>query len=239
MFVNPTLPLEKEQINRLNELCLYYAFLNRVFFEKPERAFIDKLITGEVMHAFPLSSEQSLEHEGKQALQAFVAANAGGLSEATFEALKKDYQRLFVGPGHLPAPPWESVYRSHEHLVFEKQTLDVRRWYARYGLQAPKLNKEPDDHIGLEFAFLLHLTTLVLQYQADQETCDALLQAKRAFIEEHLVQWAPSFFQAVSKHAATDFYRGLGYLGSAILDEVASDFEIRIPELQEYKLGSD
>ncbi|MEJ2708177.1 MAG: molecular chaperone TorD family protein [Anaerolineales bacterium] len=239
MFVNSTLPLEKEQINRLNELCLYYAFLNRIFFEKPDRAFIDELIAGEVMHAFPLSSEQSLEQAGKQALRAFAAANAGGLSEETFESLKKDYQRLFVGPGHLPAPPWESVYRSREHLVFEKETLDVRRWYARYGLQAPKLNKEPDDHIGLEFAFLLHLTTLALQNQADQEACADLLRAQRAFIEEHLVQWAPSFFQAVSKHAATDFYRGIGYLGSAILDEVASDFEVRIPEVQEYKLGSD
>jgi TorA maturation chaperone TorD len=239
MFVNPILPLEKEQINRLNELCLYYAFLNRIFFEKPDRALIDELINGEVVHAFPLSSEQSLEQEGKQALQAFAAANAGGLSEETFAALKKDYQRLFVGPGHLPAPPWESVYRSREHLVFEKETLEVRRWYARYGLQAPKLNKEPDDHIGLEFAFLLHLTTLALQNQTDQGACAALLQAQSAFIEEHLVQWAPSFFQAVCKHAATEFYRGIGYLGSAILDEVASDFDVRIPEVQEYKLGSD
>jgi len=239
MFVNPTFPLEKKRLNRLNELCLHYAFLNRIFFVKPDRTFLDELIAGEVLHAFPLSSEQSLEQEGKQALQAFAAANAGGLSEETFEALKKDYQRLFVGPGHLPAPPWESVYRSREHLVFEKETLDVRRWYARFGLQAPKFNQEPDDHIGLEFAFLLHLTTLALQNQVDQEACAPLLQAQRAFIEEHLVQWAPSFFQAVSKHAATEFYRGVGYLGSAILDEVASDFEVRIPELQEYKLGSD
>ena len=34
-----------------------------------------------------------------------------------------EYRRLFVGPGHLPAPPWGSVYTDRECVIFGEATL--------------------------------------------------------------------------------------------------------------------
>ena len=41
------------------------------------------------------------------------------------------------------------MHRSREGLVFDVQTLQVRDFYRRFGLQSPLLNKEPDDHVAL------------------------------------------------------------------------------------------
>ena len=48
-------------------------------------------------------------------------------------------------------------------MIFQEQTLHVRQWYSRFGLQVVKLHKEPDDHIGLELEFVAHLANLALQ----------------------------------------------------------------------------
>ena len=37
----------------------------------------------------------------------------GLVAGADNEELVWEYRRLFVGPGHLPAPPWGSVYTDH------------------------------------------------------------------------------------------------------------------------------
>ncbi|MFR7403636.1 MAG: hypothetical protein ACLUW6_03065 [Coriobacteriaceae bacterium] len=36
-----------------------------------------------------------------------------------------------MGPGHLPAPPWGSVYTDHECVIFGEATLALRALDAR------------------------------------------------------------------------------------------------------------
>lgn len=43
--------------------------------------------------------------------------------------LKLDYNRLFVGPGHIVVPLWESIYRTKEKLLFGESEITVRRYY--------------------------------------------------------------------------------------------------------------
>lgn len=64
---------------------------------------------------------------------------------APSDVLGADYHRLFVGPGTMLAPPWESVHPSDEGLTFQDETLQVRQAYAEFGLTAPAVNREPDD----------------------------------------------------------------------------------------------
>ena len=195
--------------------ALAFGFMNRVFYEKPAPDFITALITEDLFADWPLPVDDQFTIRGLNDLQAFSASwEANKLSD-----LKKDYQQLFVGPHRLPAPPWESVYLSVEQLVFEKQTLAVRQYYARYGLQAANLYKEPDDHFGLEMGFIAHLCTLGLEAigQGDTQVLQSHIDAQRDFLEEHLLLWAPEFLNRVKGNAQTDYYRGLAHLALGCL----------------------
>ena len=122
--------------------------------------------------------------------------------------LWEDYNRLFIGPGALLAPPWESVYRS-KRLVFGEETLQVRDFYQRFGLEVKNLNKEPDDHIGLEMEFIAYLCQEAIQKIQDNEDAVPYIQATRQFLQEHLAQWVPEFCGDIEEGARTGFFRGL------------------------------
>lgn len=149
----------------------------------------------------------------------FLAASAHD-GEGVGE-VRSDYLALFVGPGHLLAPPYESVQRGEERLVFDAETLQVRAWYSRFGLEAPRLNQEPDDHVGLELEFLTHLGRLALDQPEEEARVFALLGQ---FVAEHLGTWAPALASQIQAHAATCFYRGVGHLLGATVARTMEAF---------------
>ncbi|NHX33579.1 Tat proofreading chaperone DmsD, partial [Escherichia coli] len=71
------------------------------------------------------------------------------LSES--ETLQEAYQRLFIGPYALPAPPWGSVYLDKENVVFGISTLELRAWLRNNQINIELNQKEPEDHVGLIF----------------------------------------------------------------------------------------
>lgn len=209
----------KDWTETLTGEALAFSFMNAVFYEKPAAEFIDPLVRDDLFTQWPLPAEDDFTQQGLSLLQGFGRAwGPDGLDK-----LKKDYQQLFIGPHSLPAPPWESVYLSVEHLVFESQTAAVRQFYARYGLEVERLFKEPDDHFGLEMAFLAHLSALGLEalHRGDDEGLRLILDDQRAFMADHLLQWAPDFLQRVIAHARTDYYRGAAYLALGTLGAAA------------------
>jgi TorA maturation chaperone TorD len=67
--------------------------------------------------------------------------------------------------------PWASVYLSKERLIFDENTLAVRRFYRDWKLETVHYKKEPDDHIGLELEFMAILSerTLAAYEKGDWE----------------------------------------------------------------------
>lgn len=203
---------------------LAYGFLNKVFYLSPEEPFIQALADDKLFDEWPLSADNEQTQIGLQLLQTFLDS----WHSTQLADLQRDYARLFIGPDRLLAPPWESVYLSREHLLFEEQTLAVRNFYGRFNLQAPNLNSEPDDHIGLELAFMAHLCTLGLTAvaQNDVAAVETSLQALRDFLAQHLLRWAPQFCQKVIEQAQTDYFRGVGYLTLGCLQTAAARLEM-------------
>jgi TorA maturation chaperone TorD len=109
-------------------------------------------------------------------------------------------------------------------MLFQEETLQVRSWYRRFGLQAIRLYQEPDDHVGLELAFLSHMAQLALAAAAegDPARLTELLQAKRAFLITHAQRWIPAWCAQVVAHARTDFYRGVANVTAGVLAELAA-----------------
>ncbi len=208
----------------LTAYALAYGFLNKVFYEAPTTGFIDALLTDDLFTDWPPGSEEEDTEVGLRLLQSFCHT----WSDDQLPDLVWDYTRLFVGPGPVLAPPWESVYLSREHLLFDEQTLQVRQMYAQFGLQAPKLNSEPDDHLGLELAFMVHLCSLGLTaaQMGDTEGVQASLRYQRDFLAGHLLRWAPECCKRVMQNANTDFYRGAAHLTLGTLAQAARLLEI-------------
>lgn len=212
--------------------ALLFGVLAKNIYQYPEKQWVDSLVAEDIFAEVPFASEQSEVIAGLNLLQQWSQANRGGISPDAFEAIRIDHTRLFLGPGKVLAAPWESVYFTEERLVFQQQTLLVRGWYSRFGLELVKLHQEPDDHIGLELEFLAHLARLGLQSLEANESkrFEELLDAQRKFLTEHLLKWASIWCGLVLQHAHTDFYRGMAHLTKGSLLELADILAVPIPE---------
>jgi putative dimethyl sulfoxide reductase chaperone len=212
--------------------ALLCGLLGKILYQDPEQSWLEALIRDDVFEESPFGAEQTEMQRGLELLQRWTAENHNGLSATEMKALLSDQLHLFIGIDHVLAPVWESVYFSEQRLVFQEQTLQVREWYARFNLQLEKLNREPDDHIGLELAFVAHLATRAVQAIDDgqQQSAQELLQAEGEFLMAHLLRWGPAWAKLVKKHAQTDFYRGLGYVVHGTMLALAEAHKLSMPK---------
>ena len=207
----------------LSSFALAYGFLSKALYQPPEVDFVTTLFGDDLFSDWPLGADIDPAQAGIDLLKAFGAQ----WTPAQHKALLRDFDALFVGPNKLLAYPWESVYLSKDGILFDAPTLAVRDFYRRFGLQAPTQNHEPDDHIGLEMAFMVHLCSVgtCASEQDDSDMLEQLLNAQRDFLTQHLLLWAPTFFQAVIDNAQTNYYRGVAYLGLSTLNTAAQLFD--------------
>ena len=223
-----------------------YANLAESFLQPPAADFPPWRPPDRMLGRLPRQAGRPEVAEGLDMVREWhIAAATKSLSEVLGE-LRLDYTRLFMGPGQVLAPPWESVYRSPKRLLFQEPTAQVRVFYRRHGLEVPRLNQEPDDHFGLELAFMAVLAERTVaavgksgrslsqtgaaraaggdgkgQEGVGPNPVAHLLAEQHRFLREHLGQWVNDFTQDVQKHAATVYFRGLALVarGLVLADE--------------------
>lgn len=212
-----------ELIEKLVAHFLAYSFLGKVFFETPAVELLNTLKKDALFADWPLESANPSMHEGLTILRRYT----GEWDEADFPELKRDYARLFIGPNRLLAPPWESVYRSEEHLLFEEETMQVRAMYRKYGFAIPSDYVQPDDHFGLEMSFVAHLCNQGIHALNNQQwqTLEDIQQSVSVFFEEHICQWADAFLTDVKTNAATPYYQGLVVLASGCIAHTVASWQ--------------
>lgn len=127
-----------------------------------------------------------------------------GLPDGAADAA--EFHRLFVGPGALIAPPYESVYLSPEQVLMQAETLAVRQFYRSNGKELAPDRREPDDHLAFELEFYAHLQT-----EANG------LDAMRRFCTEHLQRWVPAFCERVIAGTRSSFYRSLAVITREVI----------------------
>lgn len=116
--------------------------------------------------------------------------------------LLEDYQRLFVGPDHIFAPLWESVYITKDRIIFDESELEIRRLYNKSGLDVKKT--EPADHLSLELGFMARLC---FEIKIDLTLItDQRLVKQKQFLKEHLLKWTLYLKESINEHALTQFW---------------------------------
>jgi len=127
---------------------------------------------------------------------------------ATMETMDGDsaefvFNRLFVGPGALQAPPYASYYLEPEPQLMGPSTLRVRRLYEMAGLVSPLQGHLPCDHLGVELDAALGMQTMAERSGAEEPRA-----LWHYFLNEHLKAWLPSFLdrahRAEAGHPAVD-----------------------------------
>jgi TorA maturation chaperone TorD len=233
--MNRIIPTEESQLshgveNNREDIftgeILVCGLIARALYIYPDKAWFQSLIDEDVFAETPFGAGQVDVDAGMAQLREWGVTNQGILSQEAFDNIESDYMHLFVGPSKVLAPPWESFYLSKDHILFQKQTLQVRNWYRRYGLQVENLYNEPDDHLGIEFSFLGHMASLTLEASkaGDQDSFDNHWKAQSVFVRTHLSRWVYLWYANVEKYASTAFYAGLGRLACGVIAELNSIF---------------
>lgn len=218
--------------NFLSEEAIFFGLTGKILNSLPQKEFLQSLIEENLFDEVPFTSKQADFLTGCEHLENWGNVNFPLLSDDVYQKILVDNTNLFVGVIQVLAPPWESVYFNKERMVFQQETLQVREWYRKYGLQSEKLYHEPDDHIGLELSFLAHLAQMTLQALDKHKDYEVvhLLQDQQVFITEHPLRWSQTWCDLVNQHAQTDFYRGIALIVNGALKETADMFVRIFPQ---------
>ena len=140
-------------------------------------------------------------------------------------ALRAEYQRLFVGPYHLEAPPYESCYRDGAGMVMGQAAVEVRRSYAEAGIALHPDVRDLPDHIAFELRFLGLLARDEGRLWRAGRRADlaACLDHQARFLADHLAGWVGPFAQRVREADRSRFYARLAAATAAL---VAADLTL-------------
>lgn len=137
-----------------------------------------------------------------------IDALANRLADAFREEktpLQETWQRLFIGPDRLPAPPWGSVWLDPDNVLFGDSLLALREWMRARGIAYQATQNEPEDHIGT----LLMLAAWCAE-SGQQQALDELLAW-------HMMPWIPRFLAVFNQQANSPVYQAIGELTALTL----------------------
>jgi TorA maturation chaperone TorD len=132
----------------------------------------------------------------------------GNLDKDGMELLEFEFNRLFVGPGKLEAPPYSSVYLSADKSVFGESTISAQQFYTFSGLKLRNSGREPGDHfaIELEYLFVMQMSDLERIEESEEFELEQSLTTQKEFIEKHMLNWIGRFFENIRNHSEKGFF---------------------------------
>ncbi len=210
---------KREAVELLLANRLYlYSLLYKTFGREPDAELLTLLCAETAVSAFALLSEEKgdvLDRVGPFLEGLRAKAN----DPAFLEEAKTEYMHLFVGPDKLVAPPWESVYRGEDAMLFQAVTLEVREIYRGFGLLPEGYPHVADDSLALELAFMSKLAERAAEdlRNGDETGLCRLLESSQEFLEKHLLRWIPKFLERMQKATSQLMYPQLCVVLDAFL----------------------
>ena len=165
------------------------------------------------------------------------------VSSSDLTELEAEFTRLFIGPGKIPAPPYESYYTSRKKLLMQESTIAVRRKYLKAGLIMKRLYSIPDDHLVSEFEFMYYLCNKSYEefIGRKNEKSVNFLQMQEEFLEQHLSIWIPDFCESIINSTNNDFFKGMAFFTRDYINEdmkVVKEMSKLLEETEHIKIQS-
>ena len=192
-----------------NRIALY-ALISRLMLIEVDDKFLDTIESDEAMLAlFPhyvgWSKRKELSRE-----------------ELINQYYNVDFTNLFL----MHLVPYESFYTREDQMIESGGDNPVIELYNEldFRVELDKARVVSADHIGVELEFMYMLCTAqkkALEADDKDGMCE-LLQVQRAFMKEHLLEWAPMFLINAKRESRTPLYHDGAEL---TLEFLLSDFE--------------
>jgi len=184
-----------------------YALLASLMFAAPGRE-----VLGAIART-PLLGEEA-QGELKDAWLALQAAARG----ADPEALRQEFDDLFVGVGHPPVQPYASYYLAG--FLNEAPLVELRDALARLGFGRRPAVGYTEDHVAA-LADVMRMLILGVEGEGG-----AGLDAQQDFFGRFLRPWYARLAQDLAAQEKADFYRVAGRFLKAFLDVETASFEM-------------
>ena len=148
------------------------------------------------------------------ALAAYAKRLGEDFSAEGYQTLLLDYTRLFLGPNHIIAKPYGSVWLEGGNTVMGESTMAVQALYQEGGFDMSEEFREVPDHVAveLEFLYLLIYRENEAVRNGEHDAREAKAALRQRFLDEHLGRWVGPFTAAVKAGAQSNFYRQLAEL---------------------------
>ncbi|MBI4338446.1 MAG: molecular chaperone TorD family protein [Chloroflexi bacterium] len=168
---------------------------------------------------------------GKSVAHLQSEARATGRAPKALAQLTQEYSRLFSGPYHLEAPPYESIYVDGSGLVMGEASAKVKRLYAEAGLAVAPEWRDLPDHVAAEVAFMAHLC----QGESVADSQPGRLRQSSAplqysFLKEHLGRWLPLLRRRVEATGLSPFYTALCWVAELFVLEHLEELRGQVGE---------
>lgn len=203
-----------------NARAYVYVLLQGIFGNYPSDSMLDVVCSDDTKAILEIFTHDDVEKysEALGALERF-ACEYQCHRDVLLEKIGNEYTTLLIGPDHLIAPPWESVYVSKDPLLFQPSTLLVREAYLKEGMLPAEYPHVADDHVSLELGFLAHLVKKCeeARERGNMKKEQELLDAQVAFLDEHLLVWVEGFSERMKNARTSYFYPNMTCLLVAFL----------------------
>lgn len=195
-----------------------YALISRLMLVEVDAAFLEKIESDEdILSFFP--NYQVWKKRDELSTQDLID-----------QYYNVDFTNLFL----MHLVPYESFYTRDDQMIESGGENPVLELYNEldFRVELEKARVVSSDHIGVELEFMYMLcTALQKALNADDKdgVCE-LLQVQRAFLKEHVLEWAPMFLINAKRESRTPLYHDGAEL---TLEFLLSDFEYINQKLSE------
>ncbi|HEX7650697.1 MAG TPA: molecular chaperone TorD family protein [Noviherbaspirillum sp.] len=155
--------------------------------------------------------------EGGGVLRDAWNALAQACSKADANALRDEYESLFIGVGKPELMLYGSYYLSG--FLMEKPLAALRSDLAALGLERPAEVPESEDHIAMLFEVMRYLI-------ASDDAAIANIAAQKTFFGTHIQPWAAQMCEAIEAHPRAGFYRPVAVLAKHFLEVEMQAFDM-------------
>jgi TorA maturation chaperone TorD len=179
-----------------------YGLLADLFYAPPSQALLEHLAgSGD---------------EGEGALQQSWSELVAACRGAQQEAVRDEYESLFIGVGKPEVVLYGSYYLSG--FMMEKPLAELRADLVRLGIERAEQVSESEDHLATLCA--------VMRYLIESDELQHGLAAQQAFFATHMRSWVGECCDAVEAHHGAAFYRPVARLARAFFEVEAQAFDM-------------
>lgn len=214
---------EQERAYQNYEACsTLLLFCSNMFYFPPTKDSLTALIEHRsIFKQPPFKTISSGSFELEKVLG--TAADTDKGKSAFVHIVREDFAYLFGNVLLSRTSPYESVYRTEDHVKHGPSTDEVRAFYEKCGVEVGEKTTEPDDHIALELGFAAEMFGRASQQvlQGDDAALEETLANLKEFFSDHLLVFGPTVLHNIGVRARTTYYQNLSRIAIASVEKAA------------------